>query len=301
VRVVSVLPSATETVFAVGAGDRLVGRSEECDYPAAARDLPVVMRARTSDSDRSSAEIDERVRGAVNSGEGLYSLDVALLARLSPDVILTQDLCRVCSVTDEEVLRACRSAGVDARIVSLSPARLDDVWTGVATIAAAVGATGDGRQLAESLRHEAQPRDAPAVSSRPRVAVLEWTDPPILAGLWTPDSIQAAGGTAVGPLPGEPGRRTTWRDLAQQSPDLVLVSPCSFRVERTRAELATGAAADGLAALRPAFGTWLADEAHFSRPGPRLIDGVRLIRSLLERRDLPRGGLPAERWTPVGG
>lgn len=292
-RVASVLPSATETVFAVGAGASLVGRSEECDYPSEVRRLPVVMRARSADFGRPSAEIDARVRAALRSGEGLYDLDVDLLARLAPDVILTQDLCRVCSVTDAEVVEACRLAGASSRIVSVSPTRLGEVWEAVATIGRAVGHAPEAERLRDDLGRESQPPSGS--SGGPSVAVLEWVDPPILAGLWTPDSIRSAGGDPVGPAAGGPGSRIEWSALAAIRPDLIVVSPCSFGVERTRTELAQGPASGALRRLRPRLGTWIADEAHFSRPGPRLIEGVRLLRALL-RGEAPSGALPAERW-----
>ncbi len=298
-RVVSLLPSATETVCTLGQGHRLVGRSEECDYPAEVQRLPVVMHARTLDSSRPSAEIDARVQAVRSSDESLYTLDIPRLAELAPDLILTQDLCRVCSVTDTEVLDACRKARVDPAIVSLTPRRLGDVWDSIETIGAALSAAPAARTLAEELRGRARAR-GPG-TSRPRVAVLEWVDPPILVGLWGPDIIEAGGGAPVLGEGGEPGVRTTWAEIARLAPDLVVVSPCSFGVPRTRREIAGAPEASHvLHALRPRLGVWLADEAYFSRPGPRLIDGVELIRDLLDGR-APRAPMPGERWPLEGG
>jgi len=187
VRIVSLLPSATEMVVALGRGKNLVGRSSECDFPPSVRGLPAVMRPRAWDGDRPSAEIDYRVRSTRSAGESLYVLDIPLLARLRPDVILTQDLCGVCSVTDAEVAAACRLAGVDPQIVSLTPRTLAEVADTIEAVGRAIGAPIAGRRLGATLRSRPAP---PSPSKRPLVAVVEWLDPPILAGLWTPEIIE---------------------------------------------------------------------------------------------------------------
>jgi iron complex transport system substrate-binding protein len=292
VRIVSVLPSATEIVCALGARSELVGRSAECDYPADVRDLPVVMAARTDDRDRPSAEIDRRVRRARANGESLYELDVERLRTLRPDVLLTQDLGGVCSVTDEEVAQACSAAGASPRIVSLAPRTLDEVWATFDTVGRAVGRSDEARRLMSSLRRRTRPVASPPAA---RVAVVEWLDPPILAGLWTPDVVRVAGGIPLGPVSGAAGQRTTWKEIAALEPDLLLLSPCSFSVDRTRAELADPEVSRPIGGIAPARGTYVADEAFFSRPGPRLADGVDLIRALL-RGEVPRSSMPVARW-----
>jgi iron complex transport system substrate-binding protein len=291
VRIVSVLPSATEIVFALGAGAELVGRSAECDHPRAAADLPVVMRPRTLDADRPSGEIDRRVRAARGRGESLYELDLALLQRLRPDVLLTQDLCGVCSVTEAEVQAACRETHLTPRIVSLSPRTLAEVWTTVERVGEAIGRPDAGRALAAELRSRSEPtRRRPAA----RVAVLEWLDPPILAGLWTPSMIRAAGGEPLGPAPGEVGRRTTWPEVERLGADLTVLSPCSFSVPRSLQELRGPRLLEAARRLARGPPVVLADEAYFSRPGPRLADGVELLRALLahEARAFP---MPVQR------
>lgn len=285
-RVVSVLPSATEWVFALGHGQDLVGRSSECDYPAAARDLPVVMWPRTWDAEAPSADIDARVSATRSAGESLYVLDVPRLARLAPDLLLTQDLCGVCSVTGPEVTEACSRAGVRPTIVSLTPRTLGEVWSSAETVGAALKDPASGRTLARKLRARSGP---PPSGGRPRVVVVEWLDPPILAGLWTPDIVHAAGGAPLGPRSGEPGVRTTWKSIAEELPDLVVLAPCSFSVARTRREAERAPVREGLELLgKPPLGVFLADEAYFSRPGPRLIAGIELVRHLM-------GGPP---WHP---
>jgi iron complex transport system substrate-binding protein len=289
-RVISVLPSATEIVDALGHGPELVGRSSECDFPPEVRNLPVVMRPRTWDADRRSSEIDERVRGARARNESLYELDLDLLRELRPDLLLTQNLCGVCSVTEEEVALACARAGVRPRIVSLAPTNLPQVWDSVETVGEALGDAEKGKELAGSLRS----RTRPGPSTGRTVAVVEWLDPPILAGLWTPDLVTAAGGMPVGPSSSEPGARTTWPELVAASPDLLVVSPCSFSVARSRLELKNDPALlAAVRSVRPPLGTFVADEAYFSRPGPRLAAGADLIRTLLEGGK-PQGPMPVE-------
>ena len=295
-RVVSLLPSATETVYALGAGELLVGRSAECDFPAEARQLPVVMRARELDSERSSREIDDRVRRMLSSGESLYDLDLPMLARLRPDVILTQDLCRVCSVTNEEVRAACSAVDLAPEIVTLGPLDLAGVWQSIEEVGRAVGRAAEASRLAEALRSRTNRTPAPSTGSAPSVAVVEWLDPPILSGLWTPDLVLAAGGRPVRLASGDRASRLSWDELTGSSPDLVVLSPCNFDVSRTKRELASPALAARYGDLRPGLGTWVADEAYFSRPGPRLADGVELVRSLLHDQ-LPNGPMPVERWT----
>jgi iron complex transport system substrate-binding protein len=296
VRIVSLLPSATEIVAALGRAPDLVGRSAECDAPASIRHLPAVMQPRAWDANRPSAEIDARVRATRGADESLYVLDVPLLARLRPDVVLTQDLCGVCSVTGEEVTAACRVAGVDPQIVSLTPRTLPEVADSFEAVGSAIGSAEAGRRLGAELRNRAAGEPA---SDPPKVAVVEWLDPPILAGLWTPEMVGWAGGRALGPRSGETGHRTRWADIAAQRPDLVVVSPCSFSVARTVSELSHSKIGDELLEIGARFGVWVVDEAYFSRPGPRLADGVQLLRSLLGPSSA-HGPMPIQRWDPPG-
>ncbi len=297
-RIVSLLPSATEIVCALGAESSIVGRSSECDYPPTVRSIPAVMGAKVEDFDRPSREIDERVRAVRGRGESLYYLDEERLRALRPDLLITQDLCSVCSVTEAEVVAACQLAGVDPRVLSLSPRNLGDVRRSIEQVGQAIGRPKEATELARGL---ADPGAStfPSVEARPRVAVVEWVDPPILAGLWSPDMIERAGGAPVGPGSGEVGLRTDWPELYRRAPDLVVVSPCSFSVDRTMRELEPPKAASGLARLAPRLGTWVADEAFFSRPGPRLALGVRLLIGLLGRTE-PRLPLAYRRWTTPG-
>ena len=285
------LPSATEIVCALGQRPALVGRSEECDYPEEVRGLPVVMRARTLDRDRPAGAIDARVRETLARGESLYTLDVDLLARLRPDLLLTQDLCRVCSVTEDEVAEACEAAGLRPEVLSVSPRTLEEVWSSVETIAQALGIARAGASLAHALRE----RSARRAGDAGTVAVLEWIDPPIEAGLWTPEMIVRAGARAWSAPPGTAAIRTRWDDLERDPPDLAIVSPCSFPLERTIRELRAGPVGPRLAGWRLPRGVWIADEAYFSRPGPRLADGLELVERLVHGRPPPPGA-PVIRW-----
>jgi len=289
-RVVSLLPSVTEIVFALGHGSELVGRSVDCDFPDAARALPVVMHPRAWDYDAPSSVIDERVRRARSSGESLYELDVERLRELRPDLLLTQDLCGVCSVTEREVGEACQRAGIRPEVVSLTPRTLEEVWRSVDAVGRALGDPAAGARLSRTLRTRSQRQPSP---TRPRVAVIEWLDPPILAGLWTPDIVEGAGGQPIGPDAGDPAARTTWPAIVASDVDLLLLSPCSFSVDRSRGELEARPLASLVDGVRASYGTFVADEAYFSRPGPRLADGVELVRSLLARSTGPH---PMEVW-----
>ena len=222
-----------------------------------------------------------------------------MLGRLAPDVLLTQDLCGVCSVTEDEVRAACGAAGVAPQILSLSPRSLPEVWDSIDRIGAAVGSAEAAQRLTGRLRRGSIATESADGRPRPSVAVVEWADPPILAGLWTPDIIEGGGGVPVGPATGEPGQRTDWERLRALQPDLVILAPCSFSVERTRTELERLPSNSAVHALRPRLGFWLADEAYFSRPGPRLIEGVRLVRALTDGQR-PATPMPATAWAPGG-
>lgn len=295
-RVVSLLPSATEILHALGAGALMVGRSAECDFPRGVEDLPVVMRARAQDSGSSSAEIDARVQAVRGRGESLYVLDRLLLRSLRPDVLFTQDLCGVCSVTGDEVAEACRAAGINPRIVALTPRSLADVMDNIRSVGQAVGRAADAAKVAAALRARAQRVGGEVPRESPRVAVVEWLDPPILAGLWAADQITGAGGRPMeGIRSGTVGLRTGWADLVRAAPDITVVSPCSFPLDRTRRELRDPRLARALADLGGRV--WLADEAYFSRPGPRLWDGLELLGDLVDGV-VPRAPFPVQSWPP---
>lgn len=295
-RVVSLLPSATEIVCYLGAERDLVGRSAECDYPASIRDRPIVMHARTQDADAPSREIDARVRQARASGASLYELDVGALALLRPDLILTQDLCGVCSVTGDEVRSACRAAAIRPEILSLSPTGLAGVRESIRSIGSAIGVPESADRRLDELDHRQRSLPGSGSPARRTVAVVEWLDPPILAGLWVPEMIEAVGGTPFGGVRAtEPGLRTTWERILEHPPEALVLSPCSFPVERTLQEASEPAVRRSLHSL-VGVPTWIADEAYFSRPGPRLWDGLDLLAAIVRQQQVPTP-MPVLRWT----
>jgi iron complex transport system substrate-binding protein len=280
-RVVSLLPSATEMVCALGAADDLVGISHECDFPEPIRDRAVLTRARI-DVQGSSRQIDAAVRAVVRDALSIYRVDEAMLAQLQPDVIVTQDLCEVCAVSLDDVRAAvARLAHRDqVRIVSLRPTRLSDVMDDVERVAAALERSADGRRVRADL--EAQTRAlatraaGAAAAKRPRVVSIEWLAPIMLGGTWMPELIELAGGTAAGVAAGQLAPTVTSAELARLRPEVVVVKPCGFNVERTLAERALIESA--IVAAVPGARLYVTDgNAFFNRPGPRLVESLEIM------------------------
>lgn len=287
-RVVSFLPSATEMVYALGQGGLLVGRSHECDHPAEARALPVVMRARFDLAGKGSRAIDQLVSDVLAKHEELYTVDEERLRTLAPELVLTQDLCAVCSVTPGTLKDALDTFSPRPKVVTLSPTRLAHLFRDMETLAQALDVPDRGKTLSsESQRRLSRARPDVEPPEPLRVLVLEWLDPPIVAGLWVPDQIREAGGIPLLSRAGTPGRRTDWDTVRGLGADLLVVAPCGYPLSRTADELAR-APAHPLGDLHPARGVWLADEAFFSRPGPRLLEGVELLSDLLSGTGRPR-------------
>jgi len=279
-RIVSLLPSATEIVCALGASSDLVGISHECDFPAEVRGVPVLSSSRVSDLG-SSAAIDAAVRTLVRDALSIYAVDQALLAELSPDLILTQDLCRVCAVSLSDVQSAvARLAGrTQVQIVSLKPTRLEHVLQDIETIAAALGRPERGTQLRASLeaRIAAIAARARQARSRPRVASVEWLEPLMLGGTWMPELIEIAGGEAVAARPGEPAPTLSYEEFAALRAEVVLLKPCGFDVARTLRER-DSLEASLLSRLMPSARAYVTDgNAFFNRPGPRLVESLEIL------------------------
>ena len=282
-KIVSLLPAATEIVCALGLREDLVARSHECDFPAGVETLPALTRARV-DSSLSSGEIDEQVRKVVASRLPIYTLDEARLADIAPDLIVTQEACEVCAISYDQVVAAVRRASVGAQVLALSPTRLDHILEDVRRVAGACGVEGRGAALAEDLQRRLK-QAAPRTNRKPRVAVIEWLAPVMLAGHWVPDAIAAAGGTAVGPEPGDPSPYATWDEVSARGPDAVIVAPCGFDLERTVQESAPFA--DRLRALAPRV-LLLDGNAYLNRPGPRIVDAVETIAAWLHGAPFPQ-------------
>jgi iron complex transport system substrate-binding protein len=276
-KIVSLLPSATEILFGIGAGSEVVGVTHECDYPPDALRLPKLTMAATLDAS-TPREIDRHVRGALHAGSSLYELDAALLERLEPDLIVTQELCDVCAVSYDIVHRAAKRLRSDPRIVSLEPTSLADVLATIGFLGAITGRAREAQTLVVNL--EARIAALPNPAARPRTLVLEWTDPPMSAGHWIPELIERAGGWPVLAHPGVNSQRLEWSAIAAADPDAVIVAPCGFDLARTKdaiAELEQLETWKSLSAKRSGRVLALDGNAYLSRPGPRLVEAAEII------------------------
>lgn len=263
-RIVSLLPSATEIVADLGLVGCLVGRSHECNWPESVRSAPVVSASRVDSGKLSGRQIDEAVRHAVANGETLYAVDAGLLADLRPDVIITQDLCRVCAASGKDL------EAVPGRVISLGPRTLAEVAESVRHLGRELGAAERGKELAaammdrvESVRHAVQGK------KRPRVFVAEWIDPPFACGHWIPEMVEAAGGDEVLGRPGQRSERTTWAAVRAAEPELVIAAPCGYDEVRAAGEAAL---IDVGCPVVPVDA-----DRYFVRPAPSLACGVEVL------------------------
>ncbi|MCZ6862168.1 MAG: cobalamin-binding protein [Alphaproteobacteria bacterium] len=285
-RIISLLPSATEIVCALGFAGNLVGRSHECDFPASAGDLPVCSSSKLP-AEGTSAAIDNQVKDIVERGLSIYRIDAERLRDLAPDVIVTQDQCEVCAVSLQDVEHAVGAwTGAAPAIVSLSPSTLEDVWETITNVAGALDAQARGSALIARLasRMAEIEKRAAELAERPRLATIEWIEPLMAAGNWMPQLIEMAGGEN---LFGEAGRHSPWLDwpvLRQADPDIILVMPCGFDLERAGAGLADLERLDGWPNLR-AVGTGritITDgNQYFNRPGPRLVQSLEILAEII--------------------
>lgn len=289
-RICSLLPSATEVVALLGMSDELVGVSHECDYPPSVRNVPVMVEPMIPPHGLASADIDRQVTQLVASGQRLYRLNHDLLRQARPDLVLSQDLCHVCAVTPDQLHEVFRSMPQQPTLLTLNPGTVHDVIDDVVRIGDAAGRSAEGHRLAAQLRGrlDAVHTRVQTLSHRPRVACIEWLSPLYVAGHWVPEMVQLAGGQDVLAQPGSPSRVVTWDDIIAAAPDVLLVMPCGFSVERTQTELFELMQQPGQWPLPPdlAERTFLVDaSSYFSRPGPRLIDGIELLAALLHPSD----------------
>jgi iron complex transport system substrate-binding protein len=284
-RIVSLVPSATEILFALGLGDEVVAVTHECDYPPAARELPTVTRDALP-RDLTAGQIDAAVRARTDHGESIYELDAEALHELRPDLIVTQALCAVCAVSFEDVRAIAQELASRPEVVSLDPRTLGEVLGDVRMLAEAT----DRRDAGVALVQDAAARiDRVRLAVRdrrqPRVAALEWLDPVFVAGHWTPQLIEYAGGIDVLGMSGEHSERRGWDEVAAAEPDVVVVMPCGYDAERARAEALLHG--EKLAALGAGQVVAVDASAYFSRPGPRLIDGLELLAHVLQPESIP--------------
>lgn len=297
-KIVSLLPAATEIVCALGLEQQLVGVTHECDYPPFVRDLPNVTRTLIP-ADASSGEIDRLVRERVATQPALYSLDLALLQQLEPDLIVTQGLCDVCAVAEAEVQAAACALPAAPRVVNLHPESLSEVFDAVRQVAAVTALDARGALVVQQLtrRVSSVAERSFHLQQRPRVALLEWLDPPFSCGHWSPELVRLAGGVEGLGREGERSRTLTWDEVAAWQPEIVVIACCGMSIERSLGELPLLHDVAGwheLPAARDGRVHLIDGSQYFSRPGPRLVDGLEILAHALhpDVHPLPNG-LPA--------
>lgn len=276
-RIISLVPNGTEILFAVGAGDLVLGVSHECDYPPEARTRPILTGSALTPG-MSAAEVDQAVSAQVGSGLSLYTLDEARIAELEPDLIVTQQLCPVCAVSTEQVDGAVRPLPRCPDLLSLDPKTLGDVLADIRRVGEVTGHTEEAEALLADLERRLDTvRSRVADRPRPRVLALEWLDPFFAGGHWVPEMIERAGGIDVVARPGDHSRRLTWEEVHALDPDVLVVMPCGFDEAGARDQIgliADRSAWKDLRAVREARVHPVDANGCFSRPGPRLVDGI---------------------------
>ncbi len=284
-RIVSLVPSATEMLFALGLGDEVTAVTHECDHPEQARELPRVTRDVIGPG-LSAREIDEAVRALTEQGRAIYELDEHALASLQPDLIVTQALCAVCAVSYDDVQAIADRLDPKPQVLSLDPTTLGEMLGDVRTLAQATDTKDAGVELVQAAASRIdRVRLAVRAAEPVRVAALEWLDPVFVAGHWTPQLIEYAGGFDVLGMPGEHSEQRTWDDVRAASPEVVVVMPCGYDADRALDEaLEFG---DELAEVGARKVVAVDAAAYFSRPGPRLIDGLELMAHILHPERLP--------------
>ncbi len=282
-RIVSLLPSATEILCALGLADSITGITHECDYPPEIRTRTVLTRC-VFDSDRmTQPQIDVAVRTLATEGKSLYQIDDELLRTANPDLIVTQDLCHVCAITPDEVNRSVSLLPKKPQVISLNPNILDDVFSDLITVAEAAGVNGNA--VVENLRLRVR-KIVPAsmLGSKPRVACIEWLDPLWRTGHWVPGMVELAGGRETLAEIGKPSRPVSWEELKAENPDLVILMPCGYNLNRTRDEflrLRIQYPWEDLGAFQSGNVFAVDANSYFSRSGPRLVDGLELLAEIL--------------------
>ncbi len=284
-RIVSLVPSATEMLFALGLGPDLIAVTHECDYPAAARELPKITRD-VLEPGLTAAQIDAAVRERTLAGEPIYELDADTLRKLEPDLIVTQALCSVCAVSYDDVRAVADEIDTHPTVISLDPRTVGEILGDARTLAQATDRKDAGVDLIQEAsaridRIRLAVRGAP----RPRVAALEWLDPPFAAGHWTPQLIEYAGGEDVLGFAGEHSEQRSWEEIAAAQPDVVIVMPCGYDAEIAHREAEMHR--DELAALGAGEVVAVDAAAYFSRPGPRIVDGLELLAHILHPERVP--------------
>lgn len=306
-RIVSLLPSATEIVFALGLGDQLVGVTHECDWPPEAATKPAVTRATHDLADVPSRQIHDLVRDSLHGGSSLYALDEALLAELRPDLIITQELCAVCAVSYRRVSEAVRAIDAPTQVVSLEPSSIEGIFNTITTVGALTGVENRAVRLVGRLRSRLGRLERRVERRREhghapvRVVAVEWLDPPFAVGHWVPEQIRRAGGWDLLGRDGEPSVETTWEAVRDVEPEMLVLMPCGFHLADAVAEWARTPRPEvwkEIEAVRRRNVFVVDGSAYFSRPGPRVIDGIATLCELFDPDAFVETSPPGA-WTPV--
>jgi iron complex transport system substrate-binding protein len=297
-RIVSLVPSATEMLFALGVGDEVTAVTHECDFPSEALDLPKVTRDVIGPG-LAPDEIDRAVRSLTEQGRSIYELDEPAVRRLQPDLIVTQELCAVCAVSYDDVRAVAERLDPKPRVVALDPHTLGEVLGDVRTLAQATDAKDAGVELVRDAASRIdRVRLAVRAAEPVRVAALEWLDPVFVAGHWTPQLIEYAGGYDALGLPGEPSVQRSWDEVRAAEPEVVVVMPCGYDAERAREE--AQAYVEELDSLGAGRVVAVDAAGHFSRPGPRLIEGLEVLAHVLHPDRVPEAPSPVYEIGPQG-
>jgi iron complex transport system substrate-binding protein len=281
-RIISLLPSATDMIAELDMLDSLVGISEDCNWPPEVASKPVVARSRVDVSSMRSAQIDELFTASQSEGHSLYAVDAAVMDELRPDLVITQDLCEVCAVSSGDLTTACP---IGVEVFSMNPRSFDEVVESVIALAGKLGVQERGVAVAKTMRAKVdEVRTAVAGRARPSVFVAEWMDPPYGSGHWLPEMVEAAGGVNVLSKPGEYSFATTWDQVLAERPDLIVLAACGFSLEQSL---------ERARELKLPVRTVVVDgDAHFSRPAPRIADGIRQLGHLIHPDLVADPGLP---------
>ncbi len=302
-RIYSFIPSATEMVYALGLGDQLCGVTHECDYPPAAKGKPVAIRSLIDAAGMSQREIDDRVVESMTHGHGLYSIDKSLLRENMPDVVITQELCDVCSVSLRDVLSTISELSKTCEVVSLKPRGLGGVLEDILTVGKACGAEPAAEELVRSLEARIQRvREAAAALDRPRVFCVEWYDPVFASGHWVPEMVEIAGGEDALGTAGQDSKKISWDRVLKFDPQVLILMPCGFDTERAFEDLPILAKYQGwrsITAVETGAVFATNGSAYYSRPGPRLVDGLELMAKMIHPEAFG-GEMPPERARRVG-
>lgn len=302
-RICSLLPAATETLFALGLGNEVVAVTHECDFPAEARNRPVVIRPRV-DTAASASEIDRQVRACIERGESVYAVDAERVRALAPDLVITQELCQVCAASPDDLTGVLSRLPNPPQVVILSPRRLADVWHDIRRLGEVTGRAATAEDLAASLESRVRAvQSRMSGAPRPRVLCLEWLDPPYAGGHWVPEMVELAGGEPLLGRAGEPSVPLQWEQVLASRPEVIVLMPCGYNLDRTLAEYRQAVLPAGwwdLPAVRSGRVSAVDANSYFSRSGPRLAAGLEILAHALHPDlaidPIPPGALaPAER------